>query len=140
MNSNWVLRLIFVVGVIGAATFMLYPSVEYYGRATQEQKDDRDVFCKSLPAWSHCKIFNLGLDLQGGVHLVMTVRVEKAIEQRLDRVADALREGLKKDNIAFTKLDRPRDQSELVLELAPDTNVESARTLLARDFTVLNMA
>ncbi len=140
MNSNWVLRLILVVSVIGAAAYMLYPSVEYYGRATQEQKDDRDVFCKSLPVWSHCKIFNLGLDLQGGVHLVMSVRVEKAIEQRLDRVADALREGLKKDSIAFTKLDRPRDQSELVLELAPDANVESARTLLARDFTVLNIA
>ncbi len=139
MNSNWVLRLVLVVGVLAGALYTLYPSVEYYGRATQEQRDDRDVFCKSLPVWSHCKIFNLGLDLQGGVHLVMSVRVEKAVEQRLERVADALREALKNEKIAFTKLERPRDTSELVLELAPEASPDAARALLARDFTVLNI-
>jgi preprotein translocase subunit SecD len=137
MNRSWFMRVLLVLAVFLTAAYMLYPSVEYYGRASQEQRDDRDVFCKSLPAWSHCKIFNLGLDLQGGVHLVMGVRVEKAIEQRLDRVADSLREGLKKDNIAFTKLERPRDAQELVLELAPEASTDAARSLIAKDFSVL---
>lgn len=139
MNRSWILRLLLVIAVTLTAAYMLYPSVEYYGRATQEQRDDRDVFCKSLPVWSHCKIFNLGLDLQGGVHLVMGVRVEKAIEQRLDRIADALREGLKAQNIAYTSLERPRDASQVNLTLAPDANIDATRSLLAKDFPVLEV-
>ncbi|MBC7794858.1 MAG: hypothetical protein H7Z43_14225, partial [Clostridia bacterium] len=139
MNRGWILRLLLVLGVCLGAAFMLYPSVSYYGFATPEQKDDRDIFCKSLPVWSHCKIFNLGLDLQGGVHLVMGVRVEKAIEQRVDRVADALREAMGKENIAIGRLERPRDTAQLIVEPKDAAQLSALKDLLARDFTVTQM-
>src|SRR5687767_386941 len=37
---------------------------------------------------------HLGLDLQGGLHLVLEVQVEKAIERSLERTAEALRKDL----------------------------------------------
>lgn len=140
MNRGWIVRLLLVLAVLVGACYVLYPSVQYYGVATQEQKDDRDLFCKSMPVWAHCKIFNLGLDLQGGVHLVMGVRVEKAIEQRVDRVADALREALTKENIAMERLDRPRDTAKLIVQPKDSTKLSAIKDILSRDFTVTQIA
>ena len=139
MNRGWILRLLLVLGVCLGAAYMLFPSVQYYGFATAEQKDDRDVFCKSLPIWSHCKIFNLGLDLQGGVHLVMGVRVEKAIEQRVDRVADALREATAKASIDIARMERPRDSVQLIVEPRDAAKLSALKDLLASDFTVMQI-
>ena len=42
---------------------------------------------------------NLGLDLQGGIHLVLGVDLEKGIENVLDRMAGDLRAALQKKGI-----------------------------------------
>jgi preprotein translocase subunit SecD len=42
----------------------------------------------------HAKKIHLGLDLQGGLHLVLEVQVDKGIERVLERRADALRRDL----------------------------------------------
>jgi len=42
---------------------------------------------------------NLGLDLQGGIHLVLGVDLEKGIENVLDRMAGDLRQALQKKGI-----------------------------------------
>src|SRR4051794_12599547 len=124
MNREWYYRLFLVLGLCAMAAYLLYPSYYYFFKATDEQKDDNAKFCSAIPAWMSCKKFNLGLDLQGGIHLVMGVEVEKAVQQRADRLADALRDGLKEQNVAFTRVDRPRDSAEIIVSLAPATEVE----------------
>ena len=47
-----------------------------------------------LPGWVPHQRLNLGLDLQGGTHLVMTVDVEKALENALDHNIDELKREL----------------------------------------------
>ena len=42
---------------------------------------------------------HLGLDLQGGVHLVLEVQVEKAVENRIERTAEELRDAMKKEGV-----------------------------------------
>ena len=42
---------------------------------------------------------NLGLDLQGGIHLVLGVDLEKAVENVLDRMGGDLRTALQKKGI-----------------------------------------
>ena len=37
---------------------------------------------------------SLGLDLQGGMHLVLEVKVEKAVEASLERLADEIKRGI----------------------------------------------
>ncbi len=39
--------------------------------------------------WPH-KTINLGLDLKGGMHLVLEVDTEKAVENKVEVTADAL--------------------------------------------------
>jgi preprotein translocase subunit SecD len=47
------------------------------------------------PSWLMAKQLKLGLDLKGGVHLVMRVEVEGAVRLETDTTADRLREQLK---------------------------------------------
>src|SRR5262249_50538715 len=60
---------------------------------------------------------NLGLDLQGGIHLVMGVDVDKALAAQLDREADTVRAELEKKGIGVSKIER-RGSTELAVQLA----------------------
>ncbi len=53
--------------------------------------------------WPYKKI-NLGLDLQGGMHLVMEVDTEKAVENRLDRLVTEIRQQLKQKRIKYNSV------------------------------------
>jgi preprotein translocase subunit SecD len=55
--------------------------------------------------WPHKKI-NLGLDLQGGMHLVLEVDAEKAVESTTERISEELRDLLRKDRIRYSELER----------------------------------
>ncbi len=48
--------------------------------------------------WPHKQI-NLGLDLQGGMHLVLEVQTEKAVQDRIERIGQDLRRQMKIDGI-----------------------------------------
>jgi preprotein translocase subunit SecD len=56
--------------------------------------------------WPH-KTINLGLDLQGGMHLVLEVDADKAVENKVALIAEALREGLRKEKIRRVRVERP---------------------------------
>ncbi len=137
MSRGWYLRFLIVMGVLSGGAYLLYPSYYFYFKATPEEKESNVKFCEALPKWAACTKFNLGLDLQGGVHLVMGVRVDKAVEQRADRVAERLREDLKEQGFAYTRIDRPRDTPSIVVTLAAETDVGAVQRHLRKQFPVL---
>lgn len=49
---------------------------------------------------------HLGLDLQGGIHLVLEVEADKAVENAADRFAEEIKDALRAKKIGFTKLAR----------------------------------
>ncbi|HUP34876.1 MAG TPA: protein translocase subunit SecD [Candidatus Limnocylindria bacterium] len=59
---------------------------------------------------------NLGLDLQGGIHLVLGVEVDKAVEAQVERAGDSARAELEKRGIGVTRVER-RGTTELVIQL-----------------------
>ncbi|MDH3453794.1 MAG: protein translocase subunit SecD [Desulfuromonadales bacterium] len=66
------------------------------------------LFGSDLPDWWR-KAFDpihLGLDLQGGMHLVLGVDADKAVESRLDAVVDQTEELLREKDIIFKRVDR----------------------------------
>jgi preprotein translocase subunit SecD len=83
-NFSW--KLILVFGVIVAAVVYVLPT-----------------FQPGL--WPHNQI-NLGLDLQGGMHLVLEVDTVKAVEGQVERISQEVRDQLKKDRIRKVSLDR----------------------------------
>jgi preprotein translocase subunit SecD len=140
MNSGWFSRFLVVVSLTGLAAYSLYPTYYFFAQATEQQRDDNDKLCAALPTWMHCKKLNLGLDLQGGVHLVMGVRVEKAVQQRTDRLSDVLRDGLGEEKLAFARIDRPKDTADIVVELAEGTDPDKVLAYVRRDLSVLTMS
>ena len=59
---------------------------------------------------------NLGLDLQGGMHLILEVQTDKAIESTMERIKNDLADGLKKERLFYTELERVQGNTiEVVL-------------------------
>ncbi len=73
---------------------------------------------------------NLGLDLQGGMHLVYEVQAEKAVEMTLERTVEDVRTALEKDGI--TPLDVSLDsQSRIRVELGQQSDLTPAQRIIA---------
>jgi preprotein translocase subunit SecD len=90
MRRHLQLRIGIVVAVIAIAVFLLYPPR---------------------------KTINLGLDLQGGIHLVLGVDVDKALQASVMREGDTIRSELEKKGIGVGRLEL-RGDTELVVQLA----------------------
>jgi len=63
-----------------------------------------------LPAWWSGFLpkdaIRLGLDLQGGIHLVLEVEASKAVESHLERVVEDLKRDLREDKLRYVDLKR----------------------------------
>src|SRR5512139_2623615 len=72
-----------------------------------------------LPEWLSKVIpgekIHLGLDLQGGRHLILEVEAEKAVESSVERIRSSLSDDLKGNGIPFGKLEREKN-NQIVLE------------------------
>src|SRR5712664_866810 len=61
----------------------------------------------------------LGLDLQGGTHLILQVQVQEAISQETDQTVDRLTSQLRSKNIHYDEVRRVDDTHILVRNLDP---------------------
>ena len=88
-----------------------------------------------LPSWWTSVLptdqINLGLDLQGGTHLILTVKVDKAIENNVERVKEDLAKVLRERGISGVSVERQGTQIELKF---PSASAEQLRGVLKGDF------
>ena len=87
--------------------------------------------------WPHKKI-NLGLDLQGGMHLVLEVDTEKAVESTIERLSQEMRSLLKKEHIRHIALNRV-EGSRISIKLQDQKNVDRFEKLIDKEFKDLRM-
>jgi preprotein translocase subunit SecD len=92
---------------------------------------------QDLPAWWSGVLpkdkIHLGLDLQGGVHLILEVQVKKAVESYLERVVEDLKPDLRKSKIRGIDLKR-RGIEGIELTVAPDQEAKDLETLVATNY------
>jgi preprotein translocase subunit SecD len=81
---------------------------------------------------------HLGLDLQGGSHLVLEVKVDKAIENNVERIRADLTNVLRDRGISGVSVERVQG-TQLQIKV-PAANVERVRGLLKSDFPNLALA
>jgi preprotein translocase subunit SecD len=84
------------------------------------------------------KSINLGLDLQGGIHLVLGVDVDKYVASQTERAAEDLKSGLERKGVAVKRVIR-EGLSTIVVELANATNWNDALTVAA-EFSAFEVA
>ena len=90
---------------------------------TREQSD-------RLPSWLPHQRITLGLDLQGGSHLLFEVGVGQLVKERLTGVVDSIRVELRKANIGYTSLGI--DGESAVVKLRDPGSADTAQPLLRR--------
>ncbi len=92
-------------------------------------------FYSALPSWwgrvFPSKGITMGLDLQGGIHLVLEVEKEKAVENAVERSLVALRGFMEGKNLAGTPL--RREGASIYLTPLPE-NKEAVRKILDDEF------
>jgi preprotein translocase subunit SecD len=70
---------------------------------------------EALPSFFPDKVVHLGLDLKGGMHLVLGVDTEKAVETIVGRAAHQLKMQLNKEKIAYDQIKSHNDEIEISL-------------------------
>jgi protein-export membrane protein SecD len=81
-----------VLGVLLVGTILAIPSL--MPRATLDQ----------MPSWFPKQTVSLGLDLQGGSHLLLEVDMQSLIRERLSGVLDETRTALRNAKVGYTNL------------------------------------
>ncbi len=89
-----------------------------------------------LPA----KKLNLGLDLRGGIHVVLGVEVEKALDVEIDKFMGDLQTRAKDKNIPISTIQRAQGERGINLTFANPQDVASFETLLKDFYGVLTVA
>ncbi len=122
-NLKW--RALFVAFVILASAVYLVPTTGV-----------------KLPSWWSKALpkdkIHLGLDLLGGMHLVLEVEAEKAVENTAERLSQDLKETLRKEHVPFLKLDVAGGQTiEVWLKDAQEQ--EKLRSILKDQFPALEV-
>ena len=101
MQKNILTRLIII-----AAVFVLF--VVYAIPTFVKNRD-------ALPSFFPDKVVHLGLDLKGGMHLVLGVDTEKAVETIVERAAHQLRIQLDEEKIAYNEVTPKKDKISISL-------------------------
>lgn len=114
MNPNLKWKALFIVAVIVICIYGLI-GLPTFPTSVAQIKDN---FGKQI---------KLGLDLQGGVHLVLQVQVQEAIAQETDQMVDRMTKQLRDRNIRYDEIRRVDDTHVLV------RNVDSAQASTFRD-------
>ena len=85
-----------------------------------------------LNTWPHKKI-NLGLDLQGGMHLVLEVQNIKAVEVEMERTIQEIKKQLRKDGVKHLGISRLNDNS-ILAKFPVGDNKSAFETVLSKNF------
>jgi preprotein translocase subunit SecD len=88
--------------------------------------------------WPHRKI-NLGLDLQGGMHLVLEVNTEKVIESAIERYSQELRDLVKKNQIQNIQVERP-GPFKAAVKVQGKESIDKFKALLEKELRDLRLS
>ncbi len=125
MNTNLKLKIGLLITVIFFSIMTIVPS-----------------FYPGAPSWWKKYLapegLKLGLDLQGGMHLVLRVDLDKAIENSLELAASDLKEGLAAKNISAVQLESP-DPSQVIFALPNTGAVDTINQVIKEDFPNLDV-
>lgn len=91
--------------------------------------DVRAAMQRHVPSWFPTQPVTLGLDLQGGSHLLLEVKTDVAIADKVAALADQIRGELRGKNIAYDSINAVGNRIEVVL--GKDVKIADARQAIA---------
>jgi hypothetical protein len=126
MERSWYWRVALIVGVAIFSVYQLVPSWFYF-KLPPDQRNG-EAYDKSVPDWAPNanRHLNLGLDLQGGIHLAMGVDVDRAVKAKVARRADEISDFLKSKSVPFESVATTGGGTQVEVKTASPDQVKSA--------------
>src|SRR5947209_16833986 len=106
MNPNLKWRALFILAVILFCLYFLFGYPTFPTSFAQVKEN----FGKQI---------KLGLDLQGGSHMILQVQVQEAIAQETDTTVDRITTALRNKNVHYDEVRRIDDTRVLVRDIDP---------------------
>ena len=131
MDRAWYWKAGFIAAVTVLAVWALVPSVTYF-RLPASERNEASAFEKARPKWGPSKHLNLGLDLQGGIYLLMGVEVDKAVREKAVRRAEEISAELERKEIKGADVRGDPDTGIVTVTVA---DVGKAKDLVAEEYT-----
>ena len=113
--AKW--KVVLILAIVGLGFLFAAPNL-FDEKATND-----------FPGFFPHKQVNLGLDLRGGSHLLLEVKVEAVVKERLNSLVDGVRIALRREKIRYKRLGH-RGRGVFVTILQAD-KVDLAKSLLA---------
>src|SRR2546421_11547420 len=117
MNPNLKWKAVFIFAVILICGYMLFGSPTFPTSIAQMKQN----FAQQI---------QLGLDLQGGTHLILQVQVQEAIAQETDQTVDRLTTQMRAKNIHYDEV-RRADDTHVVVRNIPSDQLSDFRDLVS---------
>ncbi len=140
MDRNWWTRVALVVGVTLGCIWFLVPTYYSFFKLDRADRNNVKKLETILPGWAPPAKYrlSLGLDLQGGIHMVMRVDTDTALMKRSERRGAAIANYVKDKKLGEVTLDTNPEQREVTLTAKdPGTMDAIEKDVLAtfEDFT-----
>jgi len=116
--AKWKIYLIVMVCLFGL----------FYSSPNVMSEQTRTWIGEHMPGWVPKKTVNLGLDLQGGSHLLLQVEVDEVIRERSEGLVQSLRPELRENRIGYTRI--AALPNGLRLTLRDGTDIDLVRKLV----------
>jgi protein-export membrane protein SecD len=107
MNPNLKWKLLFILGVVVICVYFVVGMPSFPTSLAQI----KDNFTSQI---------KLGLDLQGGTHLILQVQVQEAVAQETDQTVDRITTAMRTKNIHYDEVRRMDDTHIVVRNVASD--------------------
>jgi len=142
MERNLQMRLGLVAAILVVVGVSLAPTLMYdYSEAAMDlpMAEDGSDPRSSLPSWWSEGLLSrllpqnglsLGLDLQGGMDLVVSVNVGQAVDHELQTRENGIRDAFKENKIDYNKIEVDKAADTLTLEYAEDKSMRDGQEWL----------
>jgi preprotein translocase subunit SecD len=120
MNSKLTPKVVFIFVVILVCLYFIFGTPDF----PKSFATLKDNFAHQI---------KLGLDLQGGTHLILQVQVQEAVAQETDQTVDRLTTQMRQKNIHYDEV-RRMDDTHIIVRNVPSDQFNTFRDLLHDQF------
>jgi preprotein translocase subunit SecD len=117
MDRSWWRNVIIILVVTLGSIWYLIPTYYSFFVLPRAQRNDLKLLAEKLPSWARFPNhrLNLGLDLQGGIHMVLQVDTKTALQKRVERRGVQIANYLKEKGLGPISIDANREKLQLTL-------------------------
>jgi len=137
MNRGWWWKFGLIVAVTLATFWFLIPTYFSLMVMERDQRNNLALLEERMPAWAPPAKYrlNLGLDLQGGIHMVMRVDIKTALQKRTERRGQQIASYVNDKKIGEVTADTDPEKLQLTLTAKDPATMDAIEKEVLATFT-----